>query len=334
MRCARGVQERRTPAACGVIDSSPTSREHSESTDLPTVHSDSRVFVDRVWMREATPIPTFFRRSDLRAQGWTDRALGAAVAAGRILRPRPGAYLPPGTPTEVVDAMALGGLLTCTSALAHHGVFVLDASTLHVHLHTRRPSSSAPTRTLRRHWGRLHRAPHPRSTVVEPLDALVCAMRCQTPRAALATLDSALHRGVLRPDELDELFRLLPRRHRVLRRLVDARAESGPETLVRLLLRSLGASFDLQVVIAGVGRVDFVVDGWLIIECDSEEFHSSWDAQRRDRRRDQVAAALGYSTFRPIAEDILWHPGLVRAAIHGLLLSRRGTAGRVRAGVV
>lgn len=281
-------------------------------------------------MRASTPPPLFLRRSDLRAQGWTDRALGAAVAEGRILRPRPGAYLPTGAPTDVVDALALGGRLTCTSALAHHGVFVLDASTLHVHLHTRRPSAPAPARLLRRHWGRLHRTSHPRATSVEPLDALACAMRCQTPRAALATLDSALHRGLLRPDELDELFRLLPRRHRVLRKLVDARSESGPETLVRLILRSLGVAFDVQVAIVGVGRVDFVVDGWLIVECDSEEFHSSWDAQRRDPRRDQAAAALGYTTFRPIAEDILWHPDLVRAALQGLLASRRGAAGRGR----
>ena len=279
-----------------------------------------------VGMRAPAPIPHLFflRRSDLRARGWTDRALWAAVTEGRILRPRPGAYLPTDAPPDVVDALALGGRLTCVSALAHHGVFVLDASTLHVHLHT--PRTSAPARLLRRHWGRLHRTPHPCATSVEPLDALACAARCQTPRAALATIDSALHRGVIRPDELDELFGLLPRRHRVLRKLIDARAESGPETLVRLILRSLGTSFDVQVVIIGVGRVDFVVDGWLIVECDSEEFHSSWEAQRRDRRRDQAAAALGYATFRPIAEDILWHPDLVRAALHGLLESRRATA--------
>lgn len=279
-------------------------------------------------MRAPTPPQLFLRRGDLRAQGWTDRALGAAVADGRILRPRPGAYLPPGAPTDVVDALALGGRLTCVSALVDHGVFVLDASTLHVHLHTRRPSAPRPARLLRRHWGTLHRTPHPRATAVEAIDALACAIRCQPPRAALATLDSALHHGVIRADELDELFRLLPRRHRVLRRLIDARAESGPETLVRLILRTLGARFDVQVVLLGVGRVDFVVDGWLIIECDSEEFHSGWEAQRRDRRRDQAAAALGYATFRPIAEDILWHPDLVRAALQGLLASRRGAARR------
>ena len=91
---------------------------------------------------------------------------------------------------------------------------------------------------------------------------------------------------------------------------------------MRLILRSIGCVFDVQVVIAGVGRVDFVVNGWLIIECDSEEHHSSWADQKRDRRRDQAAAARGYATYRPIAEDILWHSDEVRAAIVGLLAAR------------
>jgi very-short-patch-repair endonuclease len=308
------------------LGSSPGSRGADEFPDPAPACRGVHPSGDAVGMRAIAPIPPqpFLRRRDLRARGWTDRALGAAVTEGRILRPRPGAYLPADAPPDVVDALALGGRLTCVSALAHHGVFVLDASTLHVHLHTQR--TTAPARVIRRHWGRLHRTPHPCATSVEPLDALACAIRCQTPRAALATIDSALHRRVIRSDELGDLFRLLPRRHRVLRKLIDARAESGPETLVRLILRSLGASFEVQVVVIGVGRVDFVVDGWLIVECDSEEFHSSWEAQRRDRRRDQAAAALGYATFRPIAEDILWHPDLVRAALQGLLESRRATA--------
>ncbi|MEV8271663.1 type IV toxin-antitoxin system AbiEi family antitoxin domain-containing protein [Microbacterium sp. NPDC077184] len=281
-------------------------------------------------MSTPTTPPVFFRRPDLRARGWTDRDLGAAVADGRLLRPRPGAYLTADASTDVIDALALGGRLTCVSALAHRGVFALDTSVLHVHLHTRRTSARTTARVVRRHWGTLRRVPHPRAASVEPLDALACALRCQPPRSALASLDSALHGGHLRMDELDELFRLLPRRHRVLRRLIDARAESGPETLVRLLLRSLGAAFDVQVFIAGVGRVDFLVEGWLIVECDSREFHSDWDAQRRDRRRDQAAAALGYTTFRPIAEDIIWHPDVVRSALRGLLDSRRGPAARPR----
>ena len=272
------------------------------------------------------PCPSF-RRSDLAAAGWTDRSLRKAVVDGRLLRPRSGVYLLPHTPQDTIDACRLGGRLACTSALAQLDVFVLEPGVLHVHLPANSSRPRPVARRIRRHWGRLHLTPHPRSTCVEPFDAVIQAVRCQPARGALATLDSALHLGVLRLDELDELFRILPQRHAVLRKLIDSRAESGPETLVRLMLRTLGATFDVQVKISGVGRVDFVVDGWLIVECDSRGFHATWEEQRRDRRRDQAAAALGYATYRPIAEDIMWHPGDVRAALEGLL---RGRAARAR----
>ena len=264
-----------------------------------------------------------FRRSDLVEAGWTDRALRAAVRDGRLLRARTGVYLTPDTSPEVVDACRLSGRVACTSALAQLGVFVLDTATLHVHLpaNSSRPRSVA--RALRRHWGRLHRSPHPRSTRVELFDALAQAVRCQPARAAVATLDSALNTGLLDPDELDELFRVLPRRYAVIRRLLDARCQSGPESLVRLMLRSAGLRFEVQVAIPGVGIVDFLVDGWLIVECDSQAHHSTWDAQRRDRRRDQAAAVLGYATYRPIAEDIMWNPEVVSAALRGLAARRR-----------
>jgi hypothetical protein len=42
---------------------------------------------------------------------------------------------------------------------------------------------------------------------------------------------------------------------------------------MRLLLRALGHRAEVQVRIAGVGRVDLVVDGWLIVECDSRAYH-------------------------------------------------------------
>lgn len=99
--------------------------------------------------------------------------------------------------------------------------------------------------------------------------------------------------------------------------------ESGPETLVRLILRGLGCDVDVQVQIPGVGRVDFVVDGWLIIECDSKAHHEGWDAQRRDRRRDIAAAALGYTTIRPLAEDLLYAYDATATAIRAVILARR-----------
>jgi very-short-patch-repair endonuclease len=219
----------------------------------------------------------------------------------------------------VCEAARLGGRLTCVSELRRRGVFVLERPQTHVHLAANASRHRRPREGVHRHWDRLLRQPHPRSCTVEGLDAVRQAVLCQEPRGAVATIDSALRCGVIRRDELSELFASLPRRYRVLSRLIDERAESGPESLMRLLLRRLGLTFDVQVKIAGVGRVDFVVAGWLIIECDSEAHHGGWDARRRDLRRDQAAAALGYCTFRPIAEDILWHQDRVLAALRGLL---------------
>jgi very-short-patch-repair endonuclease len=158
------------------------------------------------------------------------------------------------------------------------------------------------------------------TAVAAPLvEALVQACRCQPPRDAIATLDSALHLGLVDSRDIAEVFARLPQRFGVLRQLIDARAESGPETIMRLLLRSLGRHVEVQVQLDGVGRVDLIVDGWLIVECDSRAFHEGWEAQKRDRRRDIAAAGLGYTTIRPMAEDILYRRDEVLAALKDIL---------------
>lgn len=272
--------------------------------------------------RDTRDAPHVLRTRDLTAAGWRHRDLRAAVAQGRLVRARRGVYLPTDTDADCLAAAELRGRLACVSELRRRGVFVLEPAARHFHVApdaARLPASAAGDRV---HRERLLRMPHPRSISVEVLDAVRQAVRCQPPRAAIATIDSALHLGVLPHHDLEELFESLPRRFRRLRRLLDSRSESGPETFLRLILRSIGCRVEIQVLIGDVGRVDFLVDGWLIIECDSEAHHSSWLEQKRDRRRDQRSAALGYATYRPIAEDILWHADRVRAAITGLLAGR------------
>lgn len=263
--------------------------------------------------------PSLIRTDTLRARGWTKRQIAAAVAADRVVRLRVGAFGSPEYPADVLDAGRMLGRLTGASELRRLGVFVLRVDRVEINVppsSSRLPQLARPHRIHRR---ALIREPHPDALVVEPLDAVYDAVLAQPPRAAIATIDSALHLGVIRGDDLDELFAALPRRYRRLRRLLDSRAESGPETLLRLILRALGCSYECQVDIPGVGRVDFLVDGWLIVECDSEAHHASWEAQKSDRRRDLAAAKLGLATFRVIAEDILWHPDEVRPALAGLL---------------
>ena len=197
---------------------------------------------------------------------------------------------------------------------------------MHTHMRTN-GAIRVPGDTTVRHWGRLLRAVHPRALVVEPLDALRQAVVCQTPHAAIASVDSALNLGIVREDELDEMFAAIPARLRELRQHIDGRAEAGTETLVRLMVRALGGSVDLQVRIRGVGRVDMVVDGWLVIECDSRAYHSEWQKQLDDRRRDLALAARGYVCIRPAAEDILYRPEVVVEAIAGML--RAGRSGHL-----
>jgi hypothetical protein len=273
-------------------------------------------------VREADT-PCFLRTRDLKKIGWRSRDLRLAISAERLVRLRRGAYCAPDTDADCLAAGAVRARLACVSELRRRGVFVLTHTTRHVHSDPEAARLRTSPGNGRVHRERLVRAPHPRSLSVEAFDAVRQAVACQPPRAAIATVDSALHLGILSPDDLDELFATLPRRFRRLRTLLDPRCESGPETLMRLILRSIGCHFDIQVNIDDVGRVDFLVDGWLIIECDSEAHHSSWADQKRDRRRDQRAAALGYATYRPIAEDIMWHAGEVRAAVSGLLVARR-----------
>lgn len=238
------------------------------------------------------------------------------MADRRLVRARQGVYLDGAADPDCIAACTVGGQLDCVSELARWGVFAFDHGALHVRVPATSSRLRDVARPVRVHWS--HTPPDGWANV-PIVDALVQAVRCQPPMEAVATLDSALNLGLVGDAEIDQVFAALPRRYRVLRALIDAAAEAGTETIMRLLLRKLGCRVETQVRIPGVGRVDLLVDGWLIVECDSEAHHSSWKQQKQDLRRDCAAARRGYVTLRPIAEDILWHREVVVAAVRGLL---------------
>lgn len=273
-------------------------------------------------------------RADLLRAGLTSRGIDRELAAGRLIRLRRDHYVAVSHP-DVDRAVRIGARISCVSLLALSGVFVFDSSVLHLQV-ARTASRLRSAHNRRKRWNRrdhkhenvlLHWADFTDSAesrhVASLQDAVRMAITCQSPRHAIATLDSALHLGVIEEQGLRDVFATLPTRYQTLLSLIDARCEAGTETLVRLILRQLGASIAIQPFVEDVGRVDFIVDGWLIIECDSKTYHDGWDAVRRDRRRDIAAARRGYTTIRLLAEDILYRPDEVRAALAAIIATRR-----------
>jgi hypothetical protein len=247
---------------------------------------------------------TFFNPQQLRELGLTRHRLAAQVAAGALVRVRKGRYVTPETHPALVGAARYGGRLDCVSLLATLGVFVRESRGSHVQFTPGTTRLPARPPQIVAHWR--FAAADADALAADLVGALVQACRCQPPRDAIATLESAWHHGLIDESDVEEIFRRLPRRFRPLRGLLDPRSESGAETLMRLLVVGLGCVVDVQVDLPGVGRVDLIVDGWLIVECDSRAFHEGWAAQVRDRRRDLAAAALGYTTVRPLADDIYY----------------------------
>ncbi|WP_240658816.1 type IV toxin-antitoxin system AbiEi family antitoxin domain-containing protein [Microbacterium sp. CPCC 204701] len=290
-----------------------------------------------VFMLRAAP-GEVLTRADLRARGMRPKQITREVESGRLLRVRRDRYM--SAPSGGVDrAVRVGGRLACVSLLALLGVFVLDKRTLHVHLERtmsrlrhpddpRRALSPGARSDLSLHWWPLHDKGEVTLGCVSIFDAVAQAIRCQEPRAAVATIDSVLYLGILTWTQVRDVFTCLPDRYGIVLRLVDGVAESGPESLMRLILRQLGLTFRAQVDVPEVGRVDFLVGGWLIIECDSKAHHEGWEKQQRDRRRDLAAAALGFTTLRPLAEDIMYRPDLVVRAVRGLVSARRRSSTR------
>jgi len=242
---------------------------------------------------------------DLRAAGWTRRGIARAVDAGDLIRVRRGHYATARTPETVIRAIRVGGRLGCVSELRYRGVWVLDDGALHVQVagHTsdlRHPDAgTAPMPAgseVRLHW---HDEAEPGPAGhASAVDALADASRCLERRAWVASVDSALRRGELSRAAVHALRQRVNAAARRDLEGVDARAESGLESIVRVLATDLGLRVRPQVTFRGVGRVDLVVEDWIVVEADGAAFHDV-SMSATDRRRDAMLTAMNRTVLRP-----------------------------------
>jgi very-short-patch-repair endonuclease len=103
---------------------------------------------------------------------------------------------------------------------------------------------------------------------------------------------------------------------------VDLRCESLVEVDALYLFAEQGWHIELQVPLPGIGRVDFLIEGFLIVEVDGFAYHSSRDAMRRDVGRNNASALSGYAVLRYMPEHIWYESERVLAEIHAVLHGR------------
>ena len=232
----------------------------------------------------------------------------AAVRSGALRRIRRGWYASPQASPEELRAAEACGSLSCISLLAEAGAFRPPDTRLHLAItSSSRPRPRELGEDVVTHWSRRVRRAEYRSIRETRIDALTQVFLCQPLEFAVAVADSCLRLRLVRHDALTQVLAALPRRFAVVTELVNARAESGTESITRVRLQLLGIVCEIQVEIDGVGRVDLVIDGWLLIEVDGRSWHDDPQAFQRDRDRDRAAAERGYTTLRFTYADVMHH---------------------------
>ncbi|WP_182113239.1 MULTISPECIES: endonuclease domain-containing protein [unclassified Actinotalea] len=234
-----------------------------------------------------------------------ERELRRLVETGVVVRHGRGLYALRGTPAAVVAARRTGGAVTCVSLLHGLGLPVLHVpGSPHVSVPGGRgaPRAGVLARSTVLHWDEEATG----DTVLADVPTALChALRCVQLRDVVALADAALHRRLLR--DVGELAARRPLGGRAtfdrLLRLADGRSESMPETFLRLALVEVGLQVEPQVAVEGVGRVDLLVEGLLVVEVDGYAYHHDRRAFAEDRRRDRVAELRGIPVLRFTFDD-------------------------------
>ncbi|MCT9868578.1 endonuclease domain-containing protein [Paenarthrobacter aurescens] len=219
---------------------------------------------------------------------------------------------------EFAAAIRHNALASCASAAKHFGLWLRTAPSEH-HLTCDHGHGSG---FIRHRTARFE--PHPTLPVAAIEDVVLQAMTCLEPPASTAIATSAIRLHGVPLALLKEHLRG-DRSRPALTALheLDLRAESIVEVDAQHLFRAHGIAFDAQVAIPGVGRVDFLLEGFLIVEVDGFAFHSNRHAFRNDLARNNASTVNGYAVLRYPPEVIWFEPERAIAEIRAALRLRR-----------
>lgn len=250
------------------------------------------------------------RRPSLARLGVDDAALRRAVRSGAARQPCRGLYALPTAAPDYVALLQRRQLLTCVSAAPFYGLWALESTGLR-HVYHRRGGTAGEGS---RHGGLLLE-PHPHRPVAALGDVLIHALRCLPFRESLIMVECAVSRGDM---TVDFLRRRLPGtrngRAREVLTWVDRGAESLLETLARTYFRQAGIRVETQVRIDGVGYVDLLLEGRLIVELDGRQ-HGEWAQVKKDQRRNNRSVVQGYAVLRYYYADVVHDPAAMVAEV-------------------
>lgn len=259
----------------------------------------------------------------LQKHGVSRPQLTRAVRNGHVERLRPGLFATIGVHHDARSAALHGGALTCAGALRARGIWVLnDAEIPHVWVGRRGRVHEHDGCCCTSHFFR-GRVP---VGIVDVETALAHLHRCEGDESFFASLESALRSGKLSRAGRLRLRQALPTYARWLVDFARNDADSGLESILRLRLHLIGLLLTTQVMLVGVGTVDFVIDGRLILEADGKENHDGGSKRHKDLVRDAAASALGYETLRFDYAQIIHDWPTVRAAILAAITRMRDHA--------
>jgi very-short-patch-repair endonuclease len=253
------------------------------------------------------------RTAHLLDAGYSRRDIRRLAERGAA-QPRRGVYTVQGCDESLAAAIQHNGRLTCASAAAYYGLWLRNPPPrLHLACNHGHGSGFVRHRTLRFDA-------HPALPLAAVEDVALHALGCLAPPSSTALATSAIRlHGV--PRELLKAQLRGDRSRPVLRALrdLDLRAESIVEVDAQHLFRTNGIGYEAQVVLPGIGRVDFLLAGFLIVEIDGFAFHSKRADMLRDRQRNNTSTVTGYAVLRYMPEHIWFNPEHVLTEIRAVL---------------
>ncbi|MBT2533080.1 DUF559 domain-containing protein [Arthrobacter sp. ISL-48] len=253
------------------------------------------------------------RSAQLLNAGYSRRDLGRLAGLGAT-QPRRGVFVLPGCDEGLAAAIRHNGRLTCASAAGHYGLWLRKVpERLHLACNHGHGKGFIRHRTVRFDG-------HPGLPVAAVEDVALHALGCLPPPSSTALATSAIRlHGVplellkdqLRADRSGTALRVL--------RELDLRAESIVEVDAQHLFRSNSIEYEAQVFLPCIGRVDFLLAGFLIVEIDGFAFHSKRGDMLKDRDRNNTSTVRGFAVLRYMPEQIWFNPERVLAEIRAVL---------------